>query len=72
VLARLGALFLATVFFISASYANDGFYDSTTAPAVPEPSTWAMMILGFLGLGWIAFRRKSGALRLAHVESVEK
>ncbi|MBC9879146.1 PEP-CTERM sorting domain-containing protein [Bradyrhizobium sp. INPA01-394B] len=25
--------------------------------AVPEPSTWAMMLLGFLGLGWIAYRR---------------
>ena len=27
--------------------------------AVPEPSTWAMMIVGFLGVGWIAYRRKS-------------
>jgi hypothetical protein len=27
--------------------------------AVPEPSTWAMMILGFAGLGFIAYRRKS-------------
>ena len=26
---------------------------------VPEPSTWAMMILGFLGLGFIAYRCKS-------------
>jgi hypothetical protein len=25
--------------------------------AVPEPSTWAMMILGFLGLAWIGYRR---------------
>jgi PEP-CTERM motif len=34
--------------------------------AVPEPSTWAMMILGFLGLGFMAYRRKSeGSLRLA-------
>jgi hypothetical protein len=32
--------------------------------AVPEPSTWAMMILGFLGLGVMAYRKKSG-LRLA-------
>jgi PEP-CTERM motif len=29
------------------------------AAAVPEPSTWAMMILGFLGLGWLAYRRKN-------------
>ena len=26
--------------------------------AVPEPSTWAMMILGFFGLGFMAYRRK--------------
>jgi hypothetical protein len=26
--------------------------------AVPEPSTWAMMILGFFGLGFVAYRRK--------------
>jgi hypothetical protein len=35
-----------------------------TAP-VPEPSTWAMMILGFLGIGFMTYRRKSGALRVA-------
>jgi PEP-CTERM motif len=29
--------------------------------AVPEPSTWAMMILGFCGLGFLAHRRKSAA-----------
>jgi hypothetical protein len=27
--------------------------------AVPEPSTWAMMILGFFGLGFMAYRRKN-------------
>jgi hypothetical protein len=26
--------------------------------AVPEPSTWAMMILGFVGVGFMAYRRK--------------
>lgn len=30
-------------------------------PAVPEASTWAMMLLGFLGLGFMAYRRKSSA-----------
>lgn len=29
--------------------------------AVPEPSTWAMMILGFAGLGFMAYRRRSSA-----------
>ena len=33
---------------------------------VPEPSTWAMMILGFVGVGFVAYRRKrEGTLRLA-------
>jgi hypothetical protein len=36
----------------------------TMTAAVPEPSTWAMMILGFCGLGFMAYRKKS-ALRLA-------
>jgi PEP-CTERM motif len=30
--------------------------------AIPEPSTWAMMVLGFAGLGYAGFRR---ALRTA-------
>jgi PEP-CTERM motif len=35
--------------------------------AVPEPSTWAMMVLGFCGLGFMAYRRKQNgpAFRLA-------
>lgn len=34
--------------------------------AVPEPATWAMMILGFFGVGFMAYRRKGqSALRLA-------
>ena len=38
---------------------------SMTDP-VPEPSTWAMMILGFVGVGFMAYRRKAqGAFRLA-------
>jgi PEP-CTERM motif len=48
---------------------SGGYYDfltgPTVAPAVPEPSTWAMMILGFAGIGFMAYRRKSGALRVA-------
>lgn len=31
---------------------------SATISAVPEPSTWAMMVLGFAGLGFMAYRRK--------------
>jgi hypothetical protein len=28
---------------------------------VPEPATWAMMILGFLGIGFVGYRRKDKA-----------
>jgi len=38
---------------------------STAAGAVPEPSTWAMMILGFLGVGFLAYRNRGKTLRLA-------
>jgi hypothetical protein len=33
--------------------------------AVPEPSTWAMMILGFAGIGFMAYRRKSKPVLMA-------
>jgi len=42
--------------------------DATPIPqvaAVPEPSTWAMMILGFLGVGFMSMRKKLGGVRLA-------
>jgi hypothetical protein len=29
--------------------------------AVPEPSTWAMMVLGFVGVGFMAYRRRGHA-----------
>jgi hypothetical protein len=29
------------------------------AESVPEPSTWAMMLLGFAGVGFMAYRRKA-------------
>jgi PEP-CTERM motif-containing protein len=52
---------------ISAVAPNDnGFGEFTVTAAVPEPSTWAMMILGFCGLGFMAYRRKSApTFRLA-------
>ena len=37
--------------------------DPTTLTAsVPEPSTWAMMILGFLGIGAMTYRRRRSAM----------
>jgi hypothetical protein len=32
---------------------------ATSAPTVPEPSTWAMLALGFAALGYAGFRRAS-------------
>jgi hypothetical protein len=32
---------------------------SETVNAVPEASTWAMMILGFFGVGFLAYRRRN-------------
>ena len=37
-----------------------------TAPAVPEPATWAMMLLGFFGIG-TAMRRKPAQVRSTSV-----
>ena len=41
--------------------------DVTVSSAVPEPSTWAMMILGFASVAFMAYRRKRGtsAFRIA-------
>jgi hypothetical protein len=36
-------------------------FDNLTVTAVPEASTWAMMILGFLGLGFLGYRKSSKA-----------
>lgn len=38
--------------------------DETINTAVPEPTTWAMMILGFAGVGFLAYRRRSDGATL--------
>lgn len=56
-------------YFTAAAFTTPGVYSDTllnrgatlTVSAVPEPSTWAMLILGFLGLGFLAYRRQSKA-----------
>jgi hypothetical protein len=35
------------------------FYDGVAVAGVPELSTWAMMLIGFAGLGYFAFRRQA-------------
>jgi hypothetical protein len=31
----------------------------SVSSAIPEPATWAMMLIGFTGLGYAAFRRSA-------------
>jgi hypothetical protein len=38
--------------------ANYAYLSTGVVSAVPEPSTWAMTILGFIGIGFMAFRRR--------------
>jgi hypothetical protein len=47
------------------NYLDLQFYMTTgSVAAVPEPSTWAMMILGFVGLAFLNSRRISQSIRI--------
>jgi hypothetical protein len=54
----------AGIFEIEGTDSN-GAAEFTLTAAVPEPSTWAMMILGFCGLGFMAYRRKQNGAALS-------
>ena len=56
-----------TLEFLGLTTSTDqtAFFENVSVAAVPEPSTWAMMILGFAGLGFLAYRRKNAAMRVA-------
>ncbi len=41
--------------------ANQNFTLDIVAGAVPEPSTWAMALLGFAGLGYAGYRKAGQA-----------
>jgi PEP-CTERM motif len=38
-------------------------YSPAATSVVPEPSTWAMMLLGFAGLGFVGYRRRAKSSR---------
>ncbi|WP_024519807.1 PEPxxWA-CTERM sorting domain-containing protein [Bradyrhizobium sp. Tv2a-2] len=46
--------------YSSATSSSDGSANLSVT-AAPEPSTWAMMILGFAGVGFLAYRRRNQA-----------
>jgi hypothetical protein len=45
--------------FVNSGLTNEQPFTPAVAGAVPEPSTWAMMLLGFCGLGFMGYRRKN-------------
>jgi len=52
-------LFSLTEEFIITATGTGGASSTIVITAVPETSTWAMMILGFIGVGFAAYRRKA-------------
>jgi PEP-CTERM motif len=40
----------------------DGFSIEAFAPAVPEPSTWTMLLIGFVGISVTRYRRRKSAM----------
>jgi hypothetical protein len=40
------------------TYVNVDTFGTWQVAAVPEPSTWAMLIFGFAGIGFMAYRRR--------------
>jgi hypothetical protein len=57
--------FLAIGTPISPSVPPFSLLDSVSMMAVPEPSTWAMMALGFAGLGLAGYRARRAATSIA-------
>jgi hypothetical protein len=53
-----GGIYFATdIIGANGNTGNVGANSFTTTGAVPEPSTWAMLLLGFAGLGYAAYRK---------------
>ena len=58
---------LVTLLLVDAkgNFSTVSFDATQAAPAVPEASTWAMMILGFAGIGVLAYRRRRNGFAAA-------
>jgi hypothetical protein len=46
-------------------FVDDVSVTGAAVGGVPEPSTWAMMLIGFAGLGFVAYRRRGKAVLAA-------
>jgi fibro-slime domain-containing protein len=63
-----GGTYALTLFYADRDQVDANLQFTTTGTltsGVPEPSTWAMMILGFFGLGLVAYRRKANPALMA-------
>jgi hypothetical protein len=56
---------------IPADFSYTATWTGFEVAAVPEPSTWAMMILGFCGVGFMAYRREHNGASLRMAWSME-
>jgi hypothetical protein len=60
--------YVVPTFALSGQYASlyhfEGLPDSALTGGVPEPSTWALALIGFAGLGLAGYRRAAVNRRL--------
>lgn len=61
----LGYFFAADLVFLQTGNTGSVAAGRLITSAVPEPSTWAMLILGFAGVGFMAHRRRHQSAALA-------
>ena len=54
-----------TITFRDLSLTADSFSSNFVAGPVPEPSTWALLLLGFAGIGYRVYRRQKDVPALA-------
>ena len=47
------------LFYWDSNNSDNTQFITANVSAVPEPSTWAMMLIGFFGLGFLSYRRSS-------------